>query len=294
MAPLDKSGIRLIFFAMLLAGIGPTLVRNSPVDFAATAFWRLAIALPVAYFMARRSILLPWRSMLWIALGGLLLGGDLVFWNGAVMHTTILEATILVMLYPLLVAIGGYLIFKERVTARLGLGGAIAFGGLILMVTTAAKTNTGNSSLLGDGMAIAAAFFYGGSVLISSHHCRKHDTVAVTFWVMCWGAVGALPFVLLGERPYPVTWDGWLYIAFYGAVTLASYSLFNRGLRTVPAAMATILGYGQPVIATLIAYLFMHETPALLGIVGSCVIIGGLAIATIQPKAVITVSAPAE
>jgi drug/metabolite transporter (DMT)-like permease len=283
----QKSGTRLVFGGMLLSGIGPALVRNSPVDFAATAFWRLAIALPIAFIMARHSVRLPLRSILWAAGSGFFLGLDLVLWNGAVMHTTILESTVLVMLYPLLVALGGWLILREAVTARLGIGGGIAFLGLVLMTANAGFSSAGvdgNSRLFGDLLAIVAAFTYAGSLLISSRLCRKHEPVAVTFWVMSFAALCALPFALFQARPYPTTPEGWLYIAFYGAVTLASYSLFNRGLKTVPAALAAVIGYGQPVIATLLAFLFMHETPTLIEVAGSAVIIAGLAVATLQPK----------
>lgn len=281
----EKSGLRLVFMGMLLSGVGPALVRNSPVDFAATAFWRLAIAAPGAFFLARHGVRLPARAMLSAVGAGILLGLDLVLWNGAVMYTTILESTVLVMLYPILVALGGYLFFRERITSRLGLGGGIAFIGLVLMVAGAGDASaTGQSSLLGDGLALTAAFFYGGSLLISSRLCRRHDPVAVTFWVMLFAALTALPFGLMEARPFPTGAGGWLYVAGYGAVTLASYSFFNRGLKTVPAAMAAVVGYGQPVIASLLAFLFMHETPSLIDIVGSAIVIAGLAIATIQPK----------
>ncbi len=286
-AEAPAAGIRYICLSMLLSGIGPVLVRNSPVDFAATALWRLAIALPVAFFLARHSVRLPRRALLGAAASGILLGLDLVLWNGAVVHTTILVATVLVMLYPLLVALGGYVFFRETVSRRLGLGGGIAFLGILLMTLGGASdigAAGGSSSLIGDAMALTAAFFYAGSVLISARLCRRHDTIAVTFWVMLFAALGALPFALLEARPVPVTPAGWLYIAFYGAVTLASYNLFNRGLKTVPAFLATVIAYCQPVIATLLAFLFMHETPSPLDVAASAVVIAGVVIATLQPR----------
>ena len=43
-------------------------------------------------------------------------------WNAALVRTTILEGTVLVMVYPLIAAIANYLIFKERITRRVGDG----------------------------------------------------------------------------------------------------------------------------------------------------------------------------
>jgi drug/metabolite transporter (DMT)-like permease len=277
-----RAAINLMVLAVILSGIGPVLVRNSPVDPAATAFWRLAIALPIALLMIRRSVLLPARAMVWAAVGGLCLAGDLCFWNEALMRTTILEGTVLVMVYPLIAAIANYLIFKERITKRVAAGGAIAFAGLLLMVADA--DSNGASSLSGDLMAVVAAFFYTGSLLISARLCRLYDTQIVSFWLIFWAAVGALPVALLEQRTLPVTPYDWLYVIAYAVLTLTSYNLFNRGLKIVPTGLASLMGYGQPVVATILGYFFLDETPTLDGILGSLVIVIGLVLATRQPK----------
>lgn len=277
-----RAAINWMAFAVLLAGIGPVLVRDSPVDPAATAFWRLAVALPLAFFLIRRSFLLPTRAMVWAAVAGLCLAGDLCFWNEALVRTTILEATILVMVYPLIAAIANFLIFKERITKRVGVGGLIAFGGLLLMVADADSNQA--SSLSGDLMAVAAAFFYTGSLLIAARLCRIYDTQIVSFWVIFWAAVGAVPVSLLEERSLPITLHDWGYVIAYGIITLISYNLFNRGLKVVPTGLASLMGYGQPVVATTLGFFFLKETPTLDGILGSIVIIIGLVLATRQPK----------
>ncbi len=267
--------------AVILSGIGPVLVRESPVDPAATAFWRLAIALPIALFFIRRSVLLPPRAMAWAAFAGLCLAGDLCFWNEALIRTTILEGTVLVMVYPLIAAIANYLIFKERITKRVATGGLIAFGGLLLMVADADAS--GGSSMTGDLMAVAAAFFYTGSLRIYARLCRNYETQIVSFWLIFWAAVGALPVALLEDRTLPVTPQNWAYVVGYAVLTLVSYNLFNRGLKTVPTGLASLMGYGQPVVATILGYFLLDETPTLDGILGSIVIVIGLVLATRQP-----------
>ena len=150
----DKSALRTALGGVFISGLGPLLVRDSPVDAAATAFWRLIIALPAALWLARREEPLPPKAKAMAILAGLLLAGDLVLWNRAILSTTILEATLLVMIYPLLVAVGGFLIWRERITGRLGLGGALAFAGLIIM---SLGPVSGQSSVSGNLLAVAAA-----------------------------------------------------------------------------------------------------------------------------------------
>jgi drug/metabolite transporter (DMT)-like permease len=247
---------------------------------------------PIALFLIRRSVLLPWRAMAWAALSGLFLAGDLCFWNAALVRTTILEGTVLVMVYPLIAAIANYLIFKERITSRIALGGLIAFSGLLLMV--AGADANGRSSLSGDLMAVAAAFFYTGSLLISARLCRIYDTQIVSFWVILWAAIGALPAALLEQRTLPITPHDWGYVAAYGILTLISYNLFNRGLKIVPTALASLMGYGQPVVATVLGFFFLDEAPTLGGILGSIVIVIGLVLATRQPRHKQKALAPAD
>src|SRR5215475_1395801 len=148
----DKGALRTALGGVFISGLGPLLVRNSPVDPAATAFWRLVIALPAALWLARRVAPLPLRAKALAMLAGLLLAGDLVLWNHAIVSTTILEATLLVMIYPLLVALGGFLIWRERITRWLGIGGALAFAGLVIMTVGPVS---GQSSVSGNLLALA-------------------------------------------------------------------------------------------------------------------------------------------
>jgi drug/metabolite transporter (DMT)-like permease len=277
-----RAALNVMILAVVVSGIGPLLVRGSPVDPASTAFWRLFLALPVALFLIRRSIFLPRKAMVGVAIAGLLLTGDLVCWNSALIRTTILEATVLVMVYPMITAIAGYLLLKERITRRFAAGGGIAFVGLIIMVAHAEAR--GASSLTGDLLAIAAAFFYAGSLMISARLCRAHDTLKVSFWLIFWASVGAAPLGLMERRPYPVTTHDWLYIIAYAALTLFGYSLFNRSLKVVPTSIASLMGYAQPVVATVLGAFLFHEIPSWNGIAGAVVIVLGLILATRQPE----------
>jgi drug/metabolite transporter (DMT)-like permease len=258
------------------------LVRNSPVDAAATAFWRLVIALPAALWLARREAPLPPRAKALAILAGLLLAADLVLWNRAILATTILEATLLVMIYPLLVALGGWLIWRERITGRLGLGGALAFAGLVIMTLGPVS---GQSSVVGNLYALAAAVFYSGCMLITGRLCRSYPTIAVTAWSFVGAALGSLPAALFEDRALALNAYGWGYLALYGVLTLVGYLLINRSLGKLPTALVAVLGYGQPVVATTLAIPLLGEVPGLGDLAGAFVVVAGLVLATRPAKA---------
>jgi drug/metabolite transporter (DMT)-like permease len=278
----DPAALRSAFGGMVISGLGPLLVRHSPVDAASTAFWRMLVGAPVALWLARREPPLPRGARAWALLGGLLLGADLVVWNRSVLTTTILEATLLVMVYPVLVAVGGWLLWRERVTARLALGGAVAFAGLAAMTLGPVS---GQSSVEGNLYALLAAVFYTGCLLITGRLCRVHSTVAVTAWTFVGASLGALPVALFEARFVPAETGGWAYLAMYGGVTLLGYLLINRSLRRLPTNLVAVLGYGLPVVATLLAVPLMGEIPGLGDLAGAAIVVTGLTLATRPGKA---------
>ena len=96
--------IQLLILAVILTGIGPVLVRQSPVGPASTAFWRLVIALPFSLWLGRQALKLSLGDAAWALSAGLLLAGDLILWNNAILRTSVMEATVLVMVFPIIVA----------------------------------------------------------------------------------------------------------------------------------------------------------------------------------------------
>ena len=280
---IDPKSLRVAIAGVFISGLGPLLVRNSPVDTAATAFWRILIALPAAMWLARRETPLPLKAKLLAVVAGLLLAGDLVLWNRSIVSTTILEATLLVMIYPLLVAVGGWLVWRQRITRWLAIGGALAFGGLVLMTLGPV---TGQSTVGGNLYAIAAAVFYAGCMLITGRLCQTYPTVAVTAWSFVGSAAGALPVAFFEDRFLPADLYGWSYMALYGVLTLVGYMLINRSLGKLPTALVAVLGYGQPVVATTLAVPLLGEIPGVGDLAGAAVVVIGLVLATRPSKAV--------
>jgi drug/metabolite transporter (DMT)-like permease len=269
--------LKSLALAALMAGIGPVLVRESPVGPAATAFWRLAIAMPFALWTGRSALAMTARDTVLAMVSGFLLAADLVFWNNAILRTSVMEATVLVMTFPLIVAVGEIWIFGRHLSAKLILGGLIALAGTVFI---ASGKTTGNHDLVGDAMALAAACFYAGSLLISAQLCRRNEASGVTFWVIFGAAVGTLPFALAEPVLLPSTLADLGYLSFYGLLTYGAYALYNSALSKLPTTLVAISGYGQPVIATSLAALLLNEIPSATSFVGALIIVAGLVLAT--------------
>jgi drug/metabolite transporter (DMT)-like permease len=266
--------LRDVMMGVALSGLGPVLVRESPVGPAATAFWRFILAAPIAFKLARAGTAMPLADVLWALLSGALLGADIVLWNRAIHLTSIMEASLLVMIYPFLVGLGGWVLFKDRVEPGVAVGAVIAFLGLGLLGVDSGGSPSG---LLGNALALAAAFFYAGSLLGTARLCRRHDSTLVTAWSTLGAALTSLPFALIEGGFLPSDWQGWVYVLAYGVVTLGSYLLVARGLKRVPAAQAAIIGFGMPLIGTCLGFLMYGEVPGAFDMAGAALILCGIA-----------------
>lgn len=271
-----------LFAGIFLSGFSPILVRLSPLDPASTACWRLLIAAVLSLAFARGVVALPRRVLLAVIFAGILLAADLVLWNIAIMTTTVMEAALLVMLYPLLVAGVEILFLKRPLGLPLVLGGLIAFTGVALMTLgpSLGSFGTGHSSLEGNLLALIAAFFYAGCLLITARFCRGYNVQAVTFWELLSAGIASLPLLFWESHGFPQNGAEMGFIALYGLITFAGYLLVNIGLTRVAASTAAILGYAQPVIASGVAFFLLSEVPGHVAMMGGVTVLFGLALAS--------------
>jgi drug/metabolite transporter (DMT)-like permease len=109
----------------------------------ATAFWRLALALPVVWLwteVGRRREATPpprlsgARTVLGLVLAGLFFAGDLALWHWSIGFTSVANSTLLVNLAPVFVALGGRLLFGERFAYTFLVGMAVPLAGAVLLV----------------------------------------------------------------------------------------------------------------------------------------------------------------
>ncbi|HVI90560.1 MAG TPA: EamA family transporter, partial [Dongiaceae bacterium] len=66
----------------------------------------------------------------------------------------------------------------------------------------------------------------------------------------------------------------------YSVITLTALIALTRALKTLSAALAAILAYGQPLLASILAAVLFQELPAVSAVIGGVVIILGLVLAT--------------
>ena len=127
-------------FGRAAIGFSPIFVRLAHVAPEVSAFYRVALAVPLLwlwmYLQDRGSDAKPldWTTRLALLGAGLLFSCDLGFWHWSITLTSVANATLLANFSPVFVTLGAVLVLGQRIK-RLYLGGLItAIVGLVILM----------------------------------------------------------------------------------------------------------------------------------------------------------------
>jgi drug/metabolite transporter (DMT)-like permease len=220
------------------------------------------------------------RDLLWIAaFGFLFLGVYSVTLNEAERRVDAGTAAMLINTGPILIAIGAGIFLKEGFPRWLFAGCAVAFAGCVLIGL--GNVQSGSRAGLGIALLIVAASAYATAVVIQKPVLARASPLQVTWLGCAAGAVVCLPFAptLVGELDEAgATGIGWtIYLGI--APTALGFAAWAYALRRMNAGRLASLAYLIPVVAILLGWVLLDETPPWLAAVGGALCLAGVALA---------------
>ncbi|OGA72638.1 MAG: hypothetical protein A3G81_21750 [Betaproteobacteria bacterium RIFCSPLOWO2_12_FULL_65_14] len=273
----------------LLAGatfiaLSPIFVRLSEAGPTATAFWRVALAVPALWALYWMKPMARARrySGKWplLAAAGLAFAGDLGFWHTSIKLTSVANSTLLANLASIFVTLAAWVFLRQRPTRVFltGLGAALA--GVTLLVHSSLEFSS--TGLAGDALGVVTAMFYAGYILAVKGLRDRGETtlhlMAVTSTVT---AVVLFPVALAtGERMLPSSASGWWILLGLALIShAAGQGLIAYALAHLPAAFSSVSLLFQPVMAALFAWVLLAEPLAALQVTGGLVVLLGIYLA---------------
>ena len=268
--------------------LSPIFVRVSEAGPTATAFWRVALAVPalwalLAFFgRAPRSggaLVSPSAWPLLIA-AGIAFAGDLGFWHASIQLTSVANSTLLANLASLFVTLSGWLFLRQRPSALFIVGLTAALFGVALLVRTSLRFS--GDALLGDGLGIITAMFYAGYILaVKGLRDRQVSALRVMAVTSTITAIFLFPAALAsGEAMLPATAAGWWTLFGLALVShAAGQGLIAYALAHLPAAFSSVSLLFQPVMAAAFAWVLLSEPLVPLQMVGGAVVLLGIYLA---------------
>ena len=250
-----------------------------------TGFWRLALATgALALVLAPRLRLRerPPRALLEAAAAGVCFGLDLALWNTALVETSVATATLLVNTTPVLVGAFSVLVLREKLGARVALGGALAFAGVAVLL---GDDLDARASLRGDALALAAAVFYAGYLLWIQRARRALGAAeAVAVSGLASTLVLAAAAWLHGDPFTGFPLHSWaVFVASATVSHLAAVVGIVWALAHLSATFASIALLAQPVGTALLGWWWLGEALSPLQLGGGALVLAGIYAASRKP-----------
>ncbi len=250
----------------------------------AIAFYRLLFASLFFWMTGGMRSWSEFKKLLradWIlgGLSGLALAMHFATWITSLSYTSVTSSVVLVATSPIFVALGAIFILREPVRPLLSVGLLLAFTGAIII--TFDEASGGENSLLGNALAIAGALFGGIYFLIGRVLRRRIATIP--YVTLCYTAAAAC--LWFGTQIFAVPLRGYALPTFGIFLLLAlvpqviGHTSFNWALKHLSAPAVSVTLLGEPVGASILAFVFFEERPSVRAVLGGGLALAGVAMA---------------
>jgi drug/metabolite transporter (DMT)-like permease len=265
---------------LAFSGIFYRLSGASP---STATLFRCLYALPILFLLGaledRRAGPRARRDRLICALAGAFFAFDLLPWQHAVNYVGAGLATTVTNMSVIIVALVGWLLFRERPSARMFAGLCLVLSGAVLISGVLEKGAYGADPPLGVGFGLVAAVSYTGYLLLIRHGNRSGGDPmgALGDASAAAAAVALVEGLVVGDLSLVPTlpMHAWLILV---AITsqVVGYGLVNLSLPRLPAVLTSILLLLQPAMTVFFAWLLIGEAPSPLQLGGVALVMAGV------------------
>ena len=263
-------------------GISPIFVRLADVGPFTSAFWRVALALPLLYAWMRLAEGAERSGQHFskaTILAGLAFAGDLFFWHLSIVHTSVANATFFATTAPIWVVLFGWLLFRQKVTAGVLVGLLLCLiGGAALLAQSFELKPAG---ALGDAFGIATGVFFGLYFLAVQAARKRASAARLTFEATLITAAILFVVAIVAERsmlPHSARGLAAL-IAMAWISHTGGQGLLSVALGRLPAAFSSLVIFLEAIAAAGFGWLVLAEPVSSIQALGGLAILGGIYVA---------------
>lgn len=272
---------QLIALGVLFYGSGPVLARSSDTTGVLLSFWRLWFGLGVllvAVLVQRlggRKIATR-KGVKWATLAGAAFSLNQVLFFSAIKRTTVVDASLMSTLSPIVVAIFAIPMFGERPAPAFRLWSVVAMAGAAFVVLGSSSAPDGDP--VGMLMAMLSATAFALFFLISKVSRPYLSVVAFLAIAIGTAAVLVSAFVFaIGSEPASVGSDDlWRALAMAVIPGTLGHVVMTWPLRYVLANIPPLMRLAGPVVSGTMAWIFLGEGVTWVHLAGGAIILVGL------------------
>lgn len=277
-------GLVLVCSVIAMSWAAP-LVRFTDAPALAVSFWRLAFSLIIiAVMLTARGewghlrVLTRWQ-WLTAASAGILLAVHFVSWIASLALTSVAASVALVNTQPIWVALFAAMAFGEHPSRRQALGICLAVIGAAVIGW--GDLAGGPDPVRGDLLALLGAVLVAGYYVIGRGLRQQIELLPYVAIVYGFATLALLLALLVTDVPLVEGYARGDWLVFIGLAALPmmiGHTGQNWALRYLPAYVVNLTLLGEPVGATLIAWLLpaIAEVPPASAVTGGALILAGI------------------
>lgn len=268
-----------IALAMAIVGssvvVGKLIVLSFPIYLASELRFVVATAILVPLLLHKEKPfpLIKQKDifiLIFQALAGVFLFN--IFMLHGLTYTTAIEAGIITSTLPAIVGIVSFIILKEKLTNKKGLGILFAVIGVLFINVIGNETKGEINTLFGNLLIMGAVFGEALFITLGKSVSNRVTPLMISTMMSILGLLMFLPFSIYEAKNFDfstVTLIDWVNILYFGiVVTVIAFLLMYQGLLNVSASSAGVLTSVLPVSSIILAFFILNEEVLWLHAVG--------------------------
>ena len=269
---------------VLAVSTGAIFARLADAPALVIAAYRVGIAAlilaPIAWWKVRDELLtLSGRDLKMAVLSGLFLALHFATWISSLDYTSVANSVVLVNTNPLWVGLFTPLIVKERLKRATIVSIVISvIGGTIIGFGDFA---TGGKALLGDALALCGSIC-AAVYLLLGRNLRRHLSL-LSYIFFCYSSAAIILWIIVLSLGLPITGFNTTTVAAFWGMALISqligHTSYNWALKWFSAGLIAVSLLGEPIGATILAYIIFDEGLTAYKIIGGAFILTAIYIA---------------
>ena len=243
-------------------------------------FWATLLLAPAVIRSPVRELVgLTRKEWYQLLFSGMALAFHFAFWIASLSYTSVASSVLLVNTTPFFVGLVSQWILRRPCSRFFWIGLGIAFLGCAVIFHKD-WTQTG-VSLKGNTLAVLGAIAIAVYLLVGAQARQRLSLLAYVWPVYGAAALALIAACLIFSSPLlgfsPRTY---LFMFLVGLVPqCVGHTTYNWSLRWLPPALVALLGLSEPVGASLLAFLILHESIAPIKLIGGGIVLLGIYLA---------------
>ncbi|CAM4162040.1 DMT family transporter [Lacicoccus alkaliphilus] len=277
---MKKSVLVLLAISVICIAFAAIFVKLSGAPASIISMYRMFFAslllAPVVYKYRRELLKLTAREWGALIIAGLFLAMHFGFWFESLHLTSVASSTVILALQPIIAMVGAYLVYREKVSARVAVSVFVSFLGVVLISwgdfsLTDLSAITGNFLSFLGAVAVVCYFMIGQNAVRSLKHW------VYSFLVFSIAGVFLLTYnIITNTELFEYPPGEWLLFVLLAIFPTIAHVIFNYLLYEVSPTTVSMAMLLEPVGASILAFFILSETLGPLQLVGGVIVLGGV------------------